>query len=67
LAYPQRDAKGVYHKRFIDRGNSEVFINIFIGNWDCFFDMLEKDPCDMHIVLQPQQFLSDAIDLIRFY
>ena len=66
LIYPQRDAKDVYHQRFIDRGNSEIFIDIFIGNWDYFLDVLEKDPCDRHIVLQPHEFLSDAVDVMSF-
>ena len=65
LVYPQREAKDIYHKRFIDRGNSDDFINIFIGNWDYFLDVLEKDPAE-HIVLQPHQFLSDAIDVTQF-
>ena len=53
LAYPQRDAKEVYHKRFVDRGNTEIFISTFIGCWDVFLDALEKDPCSRHIILHP--------------
>jgi len=63
LCYPQRNAKEVYHKRFRDRGNSEHFIEIFIGEWDRFMDSLEGDSYGRHIVLEPQQFLSDAINV----
>lgn len=62
LVYPQRNAKEVYFKRFVDRGNTEDFINIFIGFWDNFLVSLENDPCENHIVLKPNQFLSDVID-----
>ena len=30
ICYPQKNAKEVYRKRFLDRGNSEEFIHIFI-------------------------------------
>jgi hypothetical protein len=63
LCYPQRNAKEIYYKRFIDRGNSENFINIFISKWDNFMDILEADSYGKHIVLEPDQFLSDVIDI----
>jgi len=63
LCYPKRDAKEVYHKRFLNRGNSENFIDIFIGGWDKFMDALENDCYGRHIVLEPNQFLSDVINV----
>jgi len=63
LCYPQRRAKRIYEKRFIKRGNSENFIEIFIGGWDQFMDTLEEDSYGKHIVLKPNQFLSDVIDV----
>jgi hypothetical protein len=65
LCYPQREAKEAYRKRFIDRGNSEDFIEIFIGGWDSFLDSLKADPCDTHIVMEPHEFLVDVIDGIK--
>jgi hypothetical protein len=62
LCYPQKDAKEAYLKRFMDRGNTEAFINIFIGGWDRFMESLEKDSHGRHIVLKPHQYLSDVID-----
>jgi len=61
LCYPQRDAKEVYRKRYLDRGNSEDFLEIFIGGWEYFLDSLEKDTYGQHIVMEPHQFLSDVI------
>jgi len=63
LCYPKRDAKEVYHKHFLNRGNSENFIDIFIGGWDKFIDALENDCYGRHIVLEAQQFLSDVINV----
>jgi len=63
LCYPQRKAKKVYHKRFIKRGNTKDFIDIFIGGWDKFMDGLENDSYGRHVVLKLNQFLSDVIDV----
>jgi hypothetical protein len=65
LCYPQREAKEVYRQRFIDRGNTENFIDIFIGRWDLFMDSLESDTYGRHIVMKPHQFLSDVVDKFR--
>ena len=63
LCYPKRDAKEIYHNRFITRGNTEVFIDIFIGGWDGFINSLESDRYGHHIVLESDQYLSDVIDV----
>ena len=61
LCYPQRAVKELYRKRYIDRGNSNEFIDIFIGRWDNFLDGFEKDTYAHHIIFESNQFLSDAI------
>ena len=63
LCYPQREAKKVYRSRFVNRGNTECFMDIFIGGWDWFMDSLERDAFGQHIVLNPYQYLSDVIDV----
>ena len=63
LCYPQRNAKEIYRERYINRGNTAEFIDIFIGKWDKFMDAFEKDLYGQHIILQPDQFLSDVIDV----
>jgi len=42
LCYPQRSAT-IYRKRFLDRGNTKAFLDIFIGKWDSFLDSIEMD------------------------
>jgi len=64
LAYPRREAKDVYHKRFLERGNTEDFIDVFIGGWDSFLDAFEQDTYGRHIVLEPHQYLSDVLPQI---
>ena len=66
LCYPQRDAKEIYKKRYLNRGNTEDFLSIFIGGWDRFMDTLESDTYGRHIVMQPHKFLSDVIDESTF-
>ena len=65
LCYPQRNAKEVYRKRYIDRGNTSDFLDVFIGGWDSFIDRLEEDDYGEHIVLKPHEYLIDAIGSIR--
>lgn len=60
LCYPQRSAKEIYRKRFIDRGNTEEFIDIFIGGWERFVPVLELDDFGRHIVLRSNQYLDDV-------
>ena len=62
LCYPVRSAKEIYHQRYLNRGNSIDFINIFIGQWDRFMDLLEQDNYGQHIVLKAHQFLGDAVE-----
>jgi hypothetical protein len=62
LCYPVREAKEVYRKRYIERGNTEDFLSIFIDRWDSFIDGFEADDYGRHIVMQPHQFLSDVFD-----
>jgi len=61
LCYPQRSAKEIYRKRYIDRGNTEDFLNIFIDGWDYFLGILENNLHGTHIVMKPNQFLSDVV------
>ena len=63
LCYPRRDSKEVYKKRYLDRGNTVDFIDIFIGGWDGFMDTLMGDTYGRHIVMLPHQYLSDVIDI----
>ena len=61
LCYPERNVKEVYRNRFLDRGNSEHFLNVFVGGWNRFMDRLEQDDYGIRIMMSPHQFLSDVI------
>jgi len=63
LCYPQKHAKEVYRQRFLDRGNTAKFIEIFIGGWDWYLEAFEQDSYEEHIVMQPHQFLSDVLSV----
>lgn len=64
LCYPQRSAKDAYRQRFIDRGNTEDFLSVFIDGWDWFMDALEGTEAERRIVLEPHQYLNDVIWLL---
>jgi len=60
LCYPERSAKEEYRRRFTKRGNTQEFIDIFIGRWDRFIDSFEQDDYGKHLVLEPAAYLSDV-------
>jgi hypothetical protein len=60
LCYPDGSAKAEYEKRYAQRGNTEDFIDIFIGNWDYFMEALLKDTYGTHIILGKDAYLLDA-------
>jgi len=65
LCYPQRDAKDAYRKRYIDRGNNERFLEIFSDRWDNWMNFFEEDAYGHHIILRPDEFLSDIAERIE--
>jgi hypothetical protein len=60
ICHPERRAKDEYHRRYLSRGNTENFTDIFIGRWDAFMNALENDGYGLHIVLKPGEYLSDV-------
>jgi len=65
LCYPEREARENYRQRFIARGNTDEFIEIFIGGWEERIAALEQDTYGKHIVLRDWEFLSDVIENIN--
>jgi len=66
LCYPRREAKEEYRKRYIERGNNERFLEIFIGRWAWYMELLHNEfsfPSAKRIVLEAHQFLSDVIPI----
>jgi len=65
LSYPEREAREVYRRRYLERGNNENFIDIFAEHWDNWMDMFEQDTYGRHVVLCSDEFLSDVTDRIE--
>ena len=66
LCYPENteEAKAAYRERYLNRGNTEDFLKIFIDGWDRFMDSLTTNKYARHIVLKPHHFLTDVVDEI---
>ncbi|MCL1988413.1 MAG: AAA family ATPase [Firmicutes bacterium] len=66
LFYPPNtpESKLEYQNRYINRGNNQNFLDIFIGNWDDFIKSLENDECEKKIVIPPDKFLSDIVNFV---
>ena len=62
VVYPNRGLKEEYRARYLTRGNSEAFLDVFIGGWDMWMDLV-RDNNGTHIELQSGEFLSDMIQL----
>ena len=63
LVYPSYWAQEEYRKRFIDRGNTEEFIDAFINDWDYWIKSLSTR-CEPQIIeLKAHQHLSDVIEV----
>ena len=52
LIYPEKNLKDEYEKRYRNRGNTEDFLDIFIGQWEFRIEELEQktSPLAKHIV-----------------
>ena len=65
LCYPDRNAKDEYEQRYKRRGNTDNFLDIFIGHWDRFLDGLEKDSGKHHIRMKTGEYLTDLYPLFE--
>lgn len=61
LCYPERELRDAYRVRYLERGNGEAFMHIFIDNWDMWIDSFEKRCCKKYVMRQGE-FLSDIIE-----
>jgi hypothetical protein len=60
ICYPERGAKEEYRERYLKRGNTESFLDVFIERWDNWMDAFERDAYGARIILKPGQYLSDV-------
>lgn len=65
IVYPKRHCKQEYRQRFIDRGNSQEYIDKFMKRWDYFIDLLDGVDYPNKITLRTEQYLSDVISRLR--
>ena len=66
LIYTEKNLKDEYEKRYRNCGNTEEFLDIFIGQWEFRIEELEQknSPLAKHIVLQEGQYLLDVINCV---
>lgn len=62
LVYPHESLKREYEARYIDRGNNEDFLAVFVGRWECWCAIFETmvRP-SKRIILQSGQYLADVL------
>ena len=59
LCYPADELKEEYRERFVSRGNSEEFLDLFIGDWDVFLGPVREYGNAVHIVMGAGEHLTD--------
>lgn len=64
LCYPQISLVAEYEERYRRRGNSENFMNIFIGQWDERISSLMEETYGLHVRLEKGEYLSDVKERI---
>ena len=62
LCYPADELKEEYRERFVSRGNSEEFLDLFIGDWDVFLGPVREYKDAVHIVMGAGEYLTDLKD-----
>jgi hypothetical protein len=62
VVYPNRNLREEYRARYVTRGNTDAFLDVFIGRWDMWMDLV-RDTNGTHIELQSGEFLSDVIHI----
>lgn len=61
LIFPSCELKEEYRNRYLERGNTEDFIEVFIGNWDYWLSMFKMQKGCEKIELKTNEFLSDVM------
>ena len=62
LCYPTDDLKAEYRERFLQRGNSESFLELFVECWDGFLGPIKENKDGVHIPLGSGIYLTDLKD-----
>lgn len=62
LIYPEQEAREEYRERFVNRGNTEDFLKIFIDGWDRWMKILRCDSYGWCLELSSEKHLTDIKD-----
>ncbi|MCI9614746.1 MAG: hypothetical protein HFG93_06245 [Dorea sp.] len=62
LVFPSYDLKEEYRNKYLKRGNTEAFIDIFINDWDYWIGMFKLQKGCKKIELKTNEYLSDVIN-----
>ena len=61
LVFPERNLKDEYLNRFMQRGDSEKFIELINHNWDSWITDLEEQKGCLQIRLRQGEYLTDLL------
>jgi len=61
IVYPDESLCEEYRKRYLARGNSSDFINVFIGRWDYWMEMLQEFSSSQSIILKSGEYVADVL------
>lgn len=64
LCFPEDKAKEEYRERYLQRGNTEQFLEVFIDGWDNFMESLRHDAYGAQIILSKEEHLLDVKEKI---
>ena len=62
LCYPEDDLEEEYRMRYLERGNTETFCEIFADGMKDFLEGLKKNEDAYHIRLRSGEFLADKVN-----
>lgn len=65
LCYPEDNLGEEYRRRFLERGNSEIFCELFADGLKAKIEVLKANTTPFHIVLGSHEFLTDKFDEIE--
>lgn len=61
LVFPSYELKEEYRNRYLKRGNTKDFIDVFISDWDYWIGMFKQQKGCKKIELKTNEYLSDVI------
>ncbi|MEG0386511.1 MAG: hypothetical protein RR642_17370 [Solibacillus sp.] len=61
LVYPEKELKGEYQQRYLNRGNDDRFLGLFVGKWDLIIWMNDILTPQERIRLSSGQYLGDVL------